>query len=80
MDIEGLRVFFGWCAIVNIGILIWWFLAVLLMRDFVFNVHKKIFNVPADAMPTIHYCGLGIYKLTTFTFFVVPYLVLRFAF
>lgn len=80
MNIEELRVFFGWCSVVNIGILIWWFLLLLFMRDLVFKLHENIFKVPAENMSAIHYCGLGIYKLTIFTFFVVPYLVLRFAF
>jgi hypothetical protein len=35
----------GWCAVINLGLLVWWFLFVLLAHDWTYRVHSKWFRL-----------------------------------
>ncbi|MCP3908734.1 MAG: hypothetical protein GY712_12045 [Oceanicoccus sp.] len=78
MNSELLIGFFGWGAVINYLLLLLWFLFFSIARDTVFKIHSTWFKLSEDGFDTIHYCGLGIFKLLVFVFFLTPYLVLRF--
>lgn len=80
MDIDTIRSFLGWCTLINFGLLLFWFGLLVFARGLIFNLHSKWFKLSEQHFDTIHYCGIGLYKLTVWMFFAIPYLVLYFAF
>jgi hypothetical protein len=75
---DNLRRFLGWCSVINLGILIYWILALTLGNELVFQIHTWWFDIPHDRFDEIHYTLMGYFKLAIILFNVTPYLVLRF--
>ena len=75
---ENVRTFLGWCSLINIGLLIYWILALTLGNEFVFQIHTRWFDIPHDRFDEIHYTMMGYFKLMVILFNLTPYLVLRF--
>lgn len=76
MSLELLKCFFGWCSIINIGLLLWWFLVIILAHDFIYRMHTKWFKISAEKFDAIHYNGIIIFKLFVMIFNVIPYFAL----
>ena len=77
MTLELIRNVLGWCAVVNLGLLVWWLLFVLLARDWTYRVHSKWFRLPRKRFDAIHYAGRGMFKMLIFFFNVVLYFALQ---
>ena len=77
MTLELLRAFLGWCAVINIGLLVWWLLIITLAHDWVYRLHCQWLNLSVERFNTIHYAGMALFKLSIFFFNIVPYLALR---
>ena len=77
MTMELIRDTLGWCALINIGMLLFWWLLFVLARDFVYRMHSKWFKLSEENFDKIHYMGMAIYKVIIFVFNLVPYLALR---
>ena len=76
---NNIRTFLGWCTVINLGILLYWFLAIVFARDLVFQAHTWLFEISKESFDEINYVMMGYYKLAVLLFNVTPYLVLRFA-
>ncbi len=76
MTLEVIRGALLWCFIINMGLLMWWFLFLTLAHDWVYRVHSKWFNVSAERFDAIHYAGMTFFKIVIFAFNLVPYLAL----
>ncbi|MBC8549180.1 MAG: hypothetical protein H8D23_05970 [Candidatus Brocadiales bacterium] len=76
MTIETVRSFLGWCSIINMGLLLYWFLFIMFAHDWVYRVHSKWFKIPVDKFDTVHYAGMMYFKLAVFVFNIVPYFAL----
>ena len=77
MTVELLRDFFGWCAVINIGLLLWWFLIITFAHDWVYQMHSRWFKLSIESFDSIHYAGMAFLKISIFLFSIVPYLALR---
>ncbi len=77
MTVEIFSKVLGWCAVINMGILLWWFLILLCAHDWVYRMHSKWFKIPKETFDTIHYAGIGIFKIAIFVFMIVPYFALK---
>ena len=77
MTVELLTGTLAWSAVLNMGILLWWFLFIALASDWVYKMHSKFYKISREHFDTIHYAGMAFYKICIFTFFIVPYLALR---
>ena len=77
MTIELLRGVLGWCAVINMGMLIWWFLFLVLAHDWVYRMHNALYNIPEESFNVIHYAGLIFFKIAIFVFIIIPYIALR---
>ena len=77
MDIELLRSFLGWCALINFGILIFWFLMIKFTRKMVLDLHGKFLNISEEQFNLVQYQAMAFFKLSIFLFFLVPYIVLQ---
>lgn len=77
MTMETVSAFLGWCTVINVGVLLWWFLFVWLAHDFTYRCHRKLSNISVETFDAIHYGGMGIFKLGVLLFNLVPYLALK---
>ena len=77
MSAESWCAFFGWCAVVNIGLLSLWGLMFVAARDWMYAMHSRWFALDPVRFDTLHYAGMAAFKLTTVTLFIVPWAVLR---
>ena len=77
MTVELLKGTLAWSAVLNMGILLWWFLFLTLAHDWVYKMHSKSYHIQREQFDAIHYAGMAFYKICIFTFFLVPYLALR---
>lgn len=66
-----------WCAVINYGILVVWFLFFLLAHDWMYGWHSRWFHVSVDQFDTVHYAGMALYKISILLFNLVPYVALR---
>ena len=79
MTIDIVRDALMWCAIINMGILLWWVGFLILAHDWVYRIHTKWFKIPVEKFDAIHYAGIAFFKLAIFFFNIVPYFALRVA-
>ena len=77
MAIETLRDTLLWCAVLNYGVLLVWFLAFLLARDGMRRLHGRWFRLSSEQFDALHYAGMSIYKIGILLFNLVPYVALR---
>ncbi len=77
MTLEMIRDVLAWCAVINMGLLLFWFLFFALAQDFVYRTHGKWFKLPEEMFKAIHYTGMLFFKICIFLFNIVPYLALR---
>ena len=77
MSIEILSRFLLWCALLNYALLIVWFLAFLVMRDFVYRMHNKFFRISVEQFSATNYAGIAFYKILILVFNLLPYIALK---
>jgi hypothetical protein len=77
MSIELLTQFLGWCAVLNIALLMWWVFFMTFAHDWVYKWHSKWFYLEQQRFDAIHYAGIAFYKLSIILFNIAPYLALR---
>ncbi|MFC1579677.1 DUF6868 family protein [Thermodesulfobacteriota bacterium] len=77
MTLEIVRSTLAWCAVINILLLILWFLFFALARDWVYRYHGKWFKLSDEKFDSIHYSGMALFKTAIWVFNLVPYFALR---
>ena len=77
MTLETIRVFLGWCAVMNYTVLLIWFLGFVVTGDRIYRFHSKFFRLSVEEYHSTHYKMMGYFKLTVIILNIVPYLVLR---
>jgi len=77
MTLLEIRTALGWCCIINMGLILWWFFAIVVLHDWVYRVHSKWFKLSVAKFDEIHYAGIAFFKMGVFLFNVVPYFALR---
>lgn len=78
MNINDLHDFLLYSLAINYGILLIWFGFFALAHDWIYNLHSRWFNFSIQTFDTIHYAGLGIYKIGIILFNLTPLLALCF--
>ncbi len=76
MSIATLRTLFGWCTVINVGLMILSFALLIPLGNFVYRMHARIFPMSRETFNIIIYSYLGIYKILVIVFCLVPYLAL----
>lgn len=77
ISIETLTTFFGWAAVINIGLLALSTVFVVLMRDWTLRVHSGIFGLSKEYLLRSYFQYLAQYKLAIFIFNLGPYVALK---
>jgi hypothetical protein len=79
MSIEMVRKALLWCAVINYGILIVWFLFFILAHDWMYLLHGRWFRFSVEQFDMLHYAGMSIYKVGIILLNIVPYVALYIA-
>ena len=79
MAIELVQEILGWCSLINVALLLIWFLFIVFAHDWMFRIHTRWFKLSSEKFDAIHYAGMGLFKMTIVIFNVMPYLALRIA-
>ena len=79
MAIELVQETLGWCSLINVALLLIWFLFIVFAHDWMFRIHTRWFKLSSEKFDAIHYVGIGLFEMTIVIFNVVPYLALRIA-
>jgi hypothetical protein len=77
MNIEIVRRSLLWCAVINYGILVVWFLFFMLAHDWMYQLHGRWFHLSVDQFDMLHYAGMSVYKLGILLLNLVPYIALH---
>ena len=77
MTLEQIRDMLAWCTVINLGLLLWWFLFIALAHDWTYRYHSKWFKLSVEAFDNMHYAGMGLFKIRILLFNLAPYLALR---
>ncbi len=77
MTVEMLRAFFGWCTLLNWGLMLLSGLMILAFRGWIFRLHARMFGSTEEDVKKSLYLVMAGYKVAIFLFCAVPYLVLR---
>lgn len=63
VDINNLTTFFGWCSIINLGILLFSTIILSAFKKPISKIHSKVFGINQDDIPLIYFQYLGSYKI-----------------
>ena len=74
---ETLVAFFGWCSLINVGMLALATFAVVFLRGMFMPLHTKMFGARKDALSLIYLQYLAGYKIVVIVFNIVPYIALK---
>ena len=76
MKLDLLREFFLWCSVINMGLLLFSFVFIIVVRDFACRMHQKIFKLTEDQFHVTMYRVIAYYKMGIFLFCIIPYCAL----
>ncbi len=76
MDIAAIREFFLWCTLINLGLLVYWFVMFVFAHDWAYGFHRKWVTLSVERFDAIHYAGMGFFKICIVVFNLVPYFAL----
>ena len=79
MSIDMLRKFLLWCAVINYGILLLWFLLFIFAHDSMYSLHNHWFRLSVEQFDMLHYAGISIYKIGILLLNVAPWIALHIA-
>ncbi len=77
MTLELVRDALGWCGVLNIGMLLFWWLFFVFGHDLMYRMHGKWFKLSVEKFDAVHYQGMLFFKAGIFRLCIVPYLALR---
>ena len=77
MTQDMLTSFFGWMSVVNFAFLAFATFSVFAMRDWVANLHARLFGIDPDQVRVMLYAWLALFKVLTIVFALAPYVALR---
>jgi len=77
MDITTIKMFFMWCTILNLGILIFSSIMCMFCADFSFRMNNRFFGISREAFNTLICCFLGFFKVIVIVFSIIPYIALE---
>jgi hypothetical protein len=77
MNVEIVRKALLWCAVINYGILLVWFLLFILAHDWMYLLHGRWFRLSVEQFDMLHYAGMAIFKVGIILLNLVPYIALH---
>ncbi len=75
-SLDTMITFFGWCSIINIGLLIFTAVLIIFLKTTILMIHAKIFHLKEDEISIEYFRYLAQYKILVIVFNIVPYFAL----
>ncbi len=76
MSWQIMTIFFMWCSIINVGLLILFSLLWIITGDFIYKMHGICFPMPRETFNAVVYGFVGFYKILVIVFNIIPWIVL----
>ena len=76
MNLDQLTELFKWMSIINICILILTSVLIMLLKNIMYKLHGKLFEIKEDNVALVSYQYLGMYKILILVFNITPYISL----
>src|SRR5262245_6393708 len=76
MSIAIVRKVLLWCAVINYGVLLVWWLCFLFAHDWIHGWHSRWFHLSVEQFDALHYAGMALYKMGILLFNLVPSIAL----
>ncbi len=76
-ELETVRSFFGWCAVIHMGLATVSWAIVFFARDFVRGQHKQYFDISDADLDRAYFWFFTLYKIGIWLFAIVPWLALH---
>ncbi|MDY0186499.1 MAG: hypothetical protein RBR16_01100 [Syntrophus sp. (in: bacteria)] len=77
MALRDIRNALGWCTLINLCLLLVWFLVFVLAHDWMYRLHGRWFQLSVETFDAIHYTGMALFKTGTWLFNLTPWLALH---
>jgi len=77
MDLPVVRSVLAWCSVLDIAILLIWFLGFVSAHDWIYRTHGKWFKLSEETFSALHYGLIGFHELSIFIFLLGPYFRLQ---
>ena len=77
MTIEILTAFFGWCTVINIGVLLVSTIAIFAGRKSITKIHASMFGLEEATLAPAYFQYLAQYKIVTLSLNLAPYVALK---
>lgn len=77
MDITTIKMFFMWCTILNLGVLLFSSIACMFCADLSFQMNNRFFGISREAFNTLICCFIAFFKVIVIVFSLVPYIALE---
>jgi hypothetical protein len=77
MTIQIVREALLWCTLINYGVLIIWFLLLVLPHEWLYRLWQKWFQLSDEQFDGVNFAGMALYKVGIILFNLVPYVALR---
>lgn len=79
MNIDQLWTLLLACTVIHYAVLLLWFALFVFARAWMQRLHGRWFSLSPQAFDTVHYAGMGLYKLLIAVFGLVPLIALKLA-
>ncbi|HVO23371.1 MAG TPA: hypothetical protein VMW56_07065 [Candidatus Margulisiibacteriota bacterium] len=77
MNPDKLPTFLLWCAVINYGLLLWWFLLFTVTHDWLYGATGRWCHLPVEQFDALNYAGMMFFKIGIIVLNLVPYVALR---
>jgi hypothetical protein len=77
MTIQIAREALLWCTLINYGVLIIWFLLLVLPHEWLYRLWRRWFRLPNEQFDALNFLSMAIFKIGIFLFNLAPYIALR---
>ena len=79
MTVETVKDVLLWCAIINYGLVLLWFLSIAFARERIYRLWGRWFRLSAEQFDALSFIGIAVYKVGILLLNVVPYVALSIA-
>ena len=78
IDMTLIKSFLGWCAVINIGFLLFSTIFLIVFGQFTLNIHSRFFNINRERLDTLYFQFLANYKMIIIVLNITPFMALYF--
>ena len=77
MNIDAIRHFFAYCAVINYALLLLWFFLHIAAHGLLIGISQRFFSVGSEKYDSISLRAMFYFKLSIWLFCISPYIALR---